>query len=302
MILSYFLQLFFHANQLPLDVNAAVKSSTQFEEYVFEKEYGPQKNNAQSIGVQIEGSSGLVFDVESGKVLFAKNPEEVRSIASLTKLMTALVFLDTNPNWEAYVTYKQQDETNIGSVKIYRGDTVQLEDIFNVALAASDNNSIHTLIRATGMSEEIFVKRMNEKASELGMENTSFEEPTGLSDNNVSTVFDLGKLIYEASKSERLKETLTMENFSVTTKEGRVRRLKVTDQLLGGILNQGRYEIEIGKTGYIPSAGYCFGAMINDSEKNAKIIALSLNGPEPFSRFQDVKAMSIWAFENFDWK
>ncbi|MBI4117611.1 MAG: D-alanyl-D-alanine carboxypeptidase [Parcubacteria group bacterium] len=262
----------------------------------------PYKDTTDSLGVVVSASSAIAVDAQSGEILFLKNSDAVVSIASITKLMTALVLVDSVSDWSRRVTMSKDDETSMSSKKIYRGDEVTMNDLFIASLAGSDNDSTKALVRATGMSETEFVAAMNAKAQSLHMQHTTFYDPTGLDSGNVSTVYDLVYLIKAALSLQKIRNITTSSVHELTTVKGNVRRIDNTDKLLESFVNQYPYKIIGGKTGYLPDAGYCFSAWIRNETKKAEIITIALNSQSMDSRFQDVKAMSVWIFENFTWK
>ena len=138
--------------------------------------------------------SAFVMDEDTENQLFAFNESEVRSIGSLTKLMTALVFLDTAPQWDKTVTIEAADGSQ-GRLNVVEGEQVAVMDLFNVSLVSSSNNATMALARSTGLPLEEFVKKMNKKAADLGLKQTKFIEPTGLDQANQSTAREIARLL-----------------------------------------------------------------------------------------------------------
>ena len=156
----------------------------------------PQRNTADSLGIQTTASSVLVTDVASGATLFAKHDQRSAPIASITKLMTALVFLDHNPGWETAVTVTAEDQRVGGIVYLVPGETVTVRDLFSLMLVASANEAAVALARSTGL--ENFVAAMNQKALGLGMHQSQFTDETGLDAGNVASPHDLASLAQAA--------------------------------------------------------------------------------------------------------
>jgi len=161
-------------------------------DYILEqgKDNYPRKVLNDSLGVDITASSAITLDMDSGTVLWQKNVNNKQSIASLTKLMTVLVWQDFGPGLDSEVTILESDYREGGRFYLFKGEKVLTGDLLKSVLIASDNTAAIALARSTGLSLDEFVVKMNEKAIELGMTNSIFVEPTGLDINNQSTVTD----------------------------------------------------------------------------------------------------------------
>ena len=142
---------------------------------------------------RLTAKSALVLDLDKGTVLYDKNSEEVRSIASLTKLMTAMVFLECGIDLFDTVTISREDTRASARSHLRPGETFYLIDLLHASLMPSDNRATRALVRATGLSPQEFVGRMNRKADSLGLVNTEFTDPTGLDADNVSTAWETAK-------------------------------------------------------------------------------------------------------------
>lgn len=255
----------------------------------------PQRINWESLGVNLTAKSAIVVDDDSQKILFQKNINQQRSIASITKLMTAIVFLENNPQWEKQMVLIKEDEHDGAWPKIRRGENVSVTNLFNAALVASDNNSISALIRSLELSEEDFVKKMNRKATELGLKNTHYVEPTGLDPANQSTAWELNKILNYALAKSEIQETVTKAKYSFrVSNTGRYVNLDNTDWLVGSYL-----DVEVGKTGYIPEAGYCLATKVYTP--NDRLLTVIILGAEDIDkRFQEVKALVDWVENNYN--
>lgn len=247
----------------------------------------------------LTASSAAVLLLKNNSFLFEKNSDSPQSIASLTKLMTALVFLENNPGFEKEYTIKREDIVLGGKNNLFTGDTLTLENLFHTSLVASDNVATLALARSTGLSDADFVKLMNEKAAKLGLFKTKFVEPTGLSDRNVSTAREVARLAKEALGHKEVKESTIKKDYVFTTKEGRQKKIDSTDYLLYSEVGP---EINIlgGKTGYTESAGYCFVGKFSDDRQD-EIISVVLNSSGRNDRFKETKSLVDWIFANFKW-
>lgn len=259
----------------------------------------PQKLDLQSFGVVTTARSVVVLDAASGVTLFAKNPNEVRPIGSISKLMAVLVFLETQPDLSAYVKITPEDFAGTGRVYLYYNDPTALEDVLGAALVGSDNTATMALVRVSGLATEDFVARMNTKALELGMLNTKFEDPSGLSANNVSTVGELAILLAEAKKYPELVQFMTDATLTVQQASGRVVSIPSTNLLLTSVLNRGEYQVTAGKTGYIPQAGYCLATSVEYD--GHEVIIIVLGADDILARFDDAIDLAGWTFHTFEW-
>lgn len=260
----------------------------------------PKKIDLQSFGVVTSAQSAIVIDVASGATLFSKNPNEVRPIGSISKLMSALVFLETQPNLDEYVTITPDDFAGTGRVYLYYNDALRLEEVLGASLVGSDNTATMALVRFSGLTEEEFVARMNAKATELGMLESRFQDPSGLSVNNVSTVGELSVLLAEAKKYPEITQFMTDATLSVQQTSGRVATIPSTNLLLTSPLNSGDYQITAGKTGYIPQAGYCLATAVEHEGNEVYIIVLGADEIE--ARFEDAMDLAGWTFKTFEWQ
>jgi len=252
--------------------------------------------------VEVTAEKYVALDVESGKILIQKNVDSVQPIASITKLMTALVILDEVKNWEQLVELSASDETEGAFAHIYRGERVTFNDLWHAALISSDNNSIMAMVRALGLSQEEFVKKMNDKAKTLQMYNTQFTDPTGLSNENQSTALDVSRLLYSTLMQEKIQETVIKNKYTFKIlNSNKSRTVTSTDILLDSFLNQRKYGYTLfgGKTGFIPEAGYCLSVQI--SKDGHPVLITVLNSSSIETRFQDVKVIADWVFTNYQW-
>jgi D-alanyl-D-alanine endopeptidase (penicillin-binding protein 7) len=213
--------------------------------------------------------------------------------------MTALVFLENNPGFDTYYSITPKDNIEGGKNNLFTGDIVKVGDIWNTSLIASDNGATMALVHATGLSEEEFVAKMNDKATRFGLFDTSFVEPTGLSERNVSTARDIARLAKEALAHEEIKKTTTTKDYSFSTQGGREKKITSTDYLLYG---DSENEIDIlgGKTGYTEGAGYCFVGKFSDKNKD-EIISVVLNSNGKNDRFKETKSLVNWIYNNYTW-
>lgn len=222
-----------------------------------------------AFGEDIKARAAIVMEAETGRVLFAKNPELRLFPASTTKLMTALVVLE-HMHPDAVVTVSERaaaaSATKIG---LRQGDTITISALLHAALIRSSNDAAVALAEAAAGSEEGFVELMNRKAVSLGLYNTRFINPNGLpGTGQYTTALELAVIMREAVRQPLLKEILGTRVAEVSTIEGRTKTITNTNHFLWS-----DRELMLGKTGYTREAGHCFvGA--GDGSSGQLIVAL----------------------------
>ncbi len=286
---------------LPTTIEAVVNSATKNT-----RRFKPQKIDTiqKSLGLKSRAKAAIVVDQRSGSVLFEKNAEDQRSLASLSKLMSTLVFLEHNPGWNVVVEMREQYKREGSNTKIQLGDTVTVRDLFNLMLIASRNDAVMALVSATGMSQYKFVQLMNEKAEALGLRQTVFVEPTGLNPLNRSSARDIAIMLHEVLKTQEARQaTTTLTYFFRTKKLGQsFAEVNTNTDLLGSYLqNPPRYEIIGGKTGYIEDSGYCLASAVKNRE-GGEILAVVLGAETRLESSQELKSLIAWTFANYAWR
>jgi D-alanyl-D-alanine endopeptidase (penicillin-binding protein 7) len=245
--------------------------------------------------VRVKAKRAVLYDPRANVFLYEKNADEVQAIASITKLMTALVILDQEPDWEKVYEIKKDDRREGGRIHLFLGDKVTIENLFNVSLVSSANTATLALVHALDLTEAEFVDLMNAKAKDLGLTKTHFADSVGLSSENVSTARELALLSKEAFSQEIIKKTLNQSKYSFLTEQGKMVEVESTDILLENKLEPSSLEIIIGKTGYTKEAGFCFSALYND-KNSGELITVVLNSETVFSRFDDSLKLSKWIY------
>ena len=260
------------------------------------------QNSSQSLGIKITAKSALVIDAESNKIVFQKNSQEALPIASLTKLMTALLVSDLHPDWQVEAEYINEDNVTStisqsnkepSQINFKPGEKIKIENLLASGLIRSANNAIKTLVRQTNSGEEKhFVERMNQRAQELGMRKTLYVEPTGLNPENVSTADDLVRLMQQIGKKPEITKFLSLRyySFKTTDSDGRTKfyQIRNTNKLFGSFI-----KVLAAKTGYLDEAGYCFAGTVEYNKK--KFIIVLLGSQSEKDRLQEVKGLAWWA-------
>lgn len=248
--------------------------------------------------VALVSDKGAVLDAKGRSWLYAQEAEAVQPIASISKLMTALVFLEHNPGWETTYTFTAADNVAGGRLTFFLGDEASLEDIFKASLVASDNGATLALVRASGLSEAEFIAAMNAKANDLGLKKTRFSDATGLSDENVSTAREVALMARVALSHPEIASATTLKEYRFQTSGGRDKYVESTDYLLFDSEPQ-VFSILGGKTGYTDEAGYCFVGRFRDQSSGQEIVSAVLGSAGKNERFRESKALANWIFSTY---
>jgi len=223
--------------------------------------------------------NAILLDPLTGEVLFEKNASRSVPIASLSKLMTALVFLEQKPDLDKQVTVRTEELAGAGHTQLRRGEVVPLGELLHMSLMCSDNCATRVIALESGLAPDEFIARMNTKSIELGLTCTRFVEFTGLNEHNVSTAADVARLLHAAANEPLIAEITTTRSYDFHTAR-RWHTIGNTNRLL-----YGRYEVLGGKTGFIQPAGYCFATWVRAQGRD--LIAVVLGAPTNATRFAD---------------
>ena len=227
--------------------------------------------------LQLKSGSALVMDINTGKTLYQKNPAQVRPIASLTKLMTALVVLDTRQNLNQTLTIDQNDRDNIKHTysRVRMGTKVSRRDALHLALMSSENRMASALARHYPGGRSAFIRAMNNKARQLGMRNSRFYDSTGLSTRNVSTARDLAKLITAAYRQPLIRQ-FTQD----TNKEMRFSTpaYSLMFNNTNPLVKNPDWDVRLSKTGYTDEAGRCLLMRAKPDRQELAIVLLNSVG------------------------
>ncbi|WP_368226927.1 D-alanyl-D-alanine endopeptidase [Aeromonas sp. R1-1] len=227
--------------------------------------------------LEVRSSSALVVDVKTGMTLYQKNATKVRPIASLTKLMTALVVLDAKQNLNQTITVDKNDLDRVKHThsRIRMGTKVTRRDALHLALMSSENRMASALARHYPGGRSAFVRAMNNKARQLGMRNTHFYDSTGLSTRNVSTAQDLGKLAAAAYRQPLIRQ--------FTQDENREMRFSAPAYSLmfnntNPLVKNPDWDVRLSKTGFTDEAGRCLVMRAKPDSRELAIVLLNSVG------------------------
>ncbi len=275
------------------DLNKTQKADLHLEDEVPLQTIYISEKAKESHKLQLRSEAAVVLDTKKGEIIFAKNMEKELPVASLTKLMSALVFLENDPNLDDTVTITIADANGSGRSQLRVGETFTLCDLLHASLMSSSNRSTRVLARASDLSPFEFVACMNLKTKELSLENTFFCEPTGLDESNISTALDCAKLLYFALQDSVIASILSKTTYEfVSLNAGKKRhRIGSTNKLLFSSLN-----VKGGKTGYNGASGWCLGTMV-EGEDGKEMVAVILDAPTKHSRFKEIRSIVEWCIE-----
>lgn len=259
----------------------------------------PPQKITDSLGVKLNVKAAVVLDRKSKEILFEKESFQKLPMASLTKIMTALVVLESKINLDDTVIIKNNSiEVEGSDINLEVGEKVKLSDLLFATLIASANDAAQAIAEFTSGDIVNFISQMNRKAMELKLYNTHFVNVTGLdADGHYSTARDLALLADYAFDNKKFSPIVEMKEYEFTSDTGKIHHFKNTNLLL----RDGYPGILGGKTGFTDNAGYCLVALASDEEGH-QIITVVLGGKENGDQFQNTKALIDWTYKNYKWK
>ena len=237
----------------------------------------------------VRAEAAIIYNSETGEVLWESNAQDQRSIASITKVMTAVVFLEDSPDLSEEVAIAATDVRAASTTYIRRGYRVTKGDLLHLTLIASDNAAARALARVSSHGSEAFIDRMNSKAAELGLTATHYADPSGLLSANVSSAYDMAKLITYVSGDERIASIMQKQNYTVTAGR-RVINIHSTNQL---VMN-GDVDVQAGKTGFIRNSGYCLATLLRLPQGGPQVAVVVLGAKSNAGRFWETRHLFNW--------
>jgi len=237
----------------------------------------------------LRSASAWVEDQRTGHILVQKQAEAILPIASITKLMTAMVLLDAHMNLQETIIIEREDVDTLrhSRSRLRVGTPLTRGDALLIALMASENRAAHALGRTYPGGLSVFVAAMNAKARSLGLTTTHFEDPAGLSGGNVSSARDLARMVGAAYQYRLVREFTTREEATIHT--GR-RTLKFCNS--NRLIRSPRWHIGLSKTGYLGEAGRCLVMQAHVAQRPVLIVLLDSQGK--LTRFGDANRIRQW--------
>jgi D-alanyl-D-alanine endopeptidase (penicillin-binding protein 7) len=263
----------------------------------FAQAAGPKKKVSQEAesleDVRLRSSVALVQDARSGELLIAKNQGAVAPIASITKLMTAIVLLDAGVDLQQRVAISDEDYDLLKGTRsrLRPGSVLTRDELLLLALMSSENRAAAALARTFPGGTDAFVAAMNAKAQALGMSDTRFVDSTGLSSSNVASAADLARLVSAAHEYPLIREYSTRESATVYAR-GRPLAFNNTN----GLVRNHGWDIGLSKTGYISEAGRCLVMRVRMASRELNVVLLDSWGK--YSRIGDANRIRKWLESN----
>lgn len=249
----------------------------------------PDSNLSRAIYLNLKAA--IAVDNETKEVLYSYNADEIRPVASITKLLTAMVVLD-NYVPDSVITITKTDARRSSKSLFRVGTKVRAIDLLHAALLQSDNRAARALARTVAGSYEKFAEMMNSKAEEIGLDNTKMCEPTGLDERNCSTAAECVKLLNNAILLYPEIAEITSKKkyeFKPINKKRKLRLINTNKMVFS------KYRVLAGKTGYIIESDYCL-ATILENGHGEKITVVILGSPGPNTRFREARRLANYAF------
>jgi serine-type D-Ala-D-Ala endopeptidase (penicillin-binding protein 7) len=269
--------------------------SSPFPHLSFAKELAQSKSPSlyvkNSKSLKVRSLKAIVVNQNTGEVIYQKKADVKASIASLTKLMTAMVVLDSGMDLNKKITLTKADIDRVKRTtsRLPIGTKLSRYELLKVALISSDNRAAFALSRSYPSGRKGFINAMNVKAIQLGMQKSQFNDPTGLDKRNISTAKDLLKLVRAAYQYSLIRELTTTASENI--KIGK-RRNSIGFNNTNPLVRKGVWDIGLSKTGFIRESGRCL--VLQTVIDGEPIIIILLNSYGKLTRFADVKRIRNW--------
>lgn len=270
-----------------LDAQGATGFSKSSKSIAAHKRHSSVKITRTPRNLVLRSASVLVKDQQTGELLFQKQTDAVLPIASITKLMTAMVVLDASIDLEESITIEPTDVVCYSSSRLPVGTSLSREDALLLTLMASENRAAHALGRTYPGGIEAFVIAMNAKAKLLGLSNTRFEDSSGLSSGNTSSAQDLALMVDAAYQYSIVREFTTREETTIQSGR-RTLEFRNTNRLI----QNPRWQIGLSKTGFTSEAGRCLVMQASVAQRSLLIVLLDAQGKR--TRFADANRIRLW--------
>lgn len=249
------------------------------------------RDNASRVNLKLRSHAAIVFDERDNEVILERNAEELTPVASLSKLMTAMVIIDADLGMEEVITISKDDKDRIrySKSRLRTGMRFTRKDLLLIALAASENRAAMALARTYPGGVEAFVSDMNRKAQSLGLTRTRFADPAGLSNDNVSTAQELLRLAKAASDYPLIREYSTQTRQSITDLTS---QREITFGNTNRLVKKVSWPISLSKTGFTKDAGNC---LVMQTRINARpVIIVLLESWGSLSKYGDSNRIKKW--------
>lgn len=255
-----------------------------------------KKENAPKLP-SITAKAALLVDDESDAVLWQQEAQQQIPLASLTKLITVITYLDLGMDPNKKYTIRKEDVIDERS-NLVEGDIVASRDLVMMALVGSSNSAAHALMTSSGLTKEYFVARMNMTAKKLGLVNTVFVEPTGLAPENRGTAYDVYRLLKAARVIPQFEDSAKLPSYEYAVSDTKTKTVAATDALITGKVPFHGEQIIAAKTGYIPESGFHLAITVKDASGRIRT-AVVLGAADTLLRFSEADALLLWSSKAF---
>lgn len=235
----------------------------------------------------VRAAAAIVYNPATGQVLYEENSNDQRSIASITKVMTALIVLENEADYERTVTMAPSDTRGASHTYVRAGEQLNVNDLLHLLLIGSDNAAARALARESVFGYDGFIDAMNAKAANLGLTSTQFADPSGLDADNLSSAYDIARLIVFTARNERLASIMRSREHHLTTSR-RGFTLRNTNRLVGTEI-----DVRGGKTGFIRAAGYCLATLLRTPQGDPVAVVV-LGARSNTGRFWETRHLLNW--------
>jgi D-alanyl-D-alanine endopeptidase (penicillin-binding protein 7) len=237
----------------------------------------------------IRAEAAIIYNPETGQVLWEEKAFDQRSIASITKVMTAICMVEDNPDLTEEFMVDRADTRGASVTYLRAYERVSVNNLLHLTLIASDNAAARMLARVSPRGAAGFVARMNEKAAELGLKDTRYVDPSGLLAANVSSAYDMARLISYAADDPLISGIMRTEKYSFRTSRRPI-SIHSTNQLL----RTANVDVRGGKTGFISRSGYCLASLLRLPELNQTVAVVVLGARSNAGRFWETRHLLNW--------
>ena len=236
----------------------------------------------------VRAEAAIIYNPETNEVLWESNAQDQRSIASITKVMTALVFLESGTPLSTEVTVQRGDVYRASTTYLRAGYKVTADDLLNLLLIGSDNAAARALARVSTYGATGFVDQMNEKAAELGLASTQYADPSGLLATNVSSAYDMARLIAHVSGDDHIGAIMRKASHTVS-----MGRREISVRSTNQLVRTGEYDVLGGKTGFISRSGYCLATLLR-LQSGQQVAVVVLGAKSNQGRFWETRHLFNW--------
>ncbi len=278
--------VFFSANTIYL-----LEADTVYLKTALDKTYHFDFDTVRK-GPYLNLKAALLLNYDNGEVLYTKNADSPRPVASLTKLVTAMVILDKNVDMKLTATITKEDARRSSKSRLRVGYELTVGDLIHAMLMNSDNRAARALARVASGSMTRFAAEMNRKAKKLHLNNTTFVESSGLDSRNVSTAHEMAKILHYAHDYDLIREITSKKTYRVKVQNRKNINLPMAST---NLLIHSRYNVLSGKTGYIRAADYCLTTLVENKE-GERLTLVVLGVPGDRLRFREARRLLDWGF------